>query len=155
MRFIFSLFTLGAGLFLSSCDKSRIFEENKELEKFSWTSNNRLLFEFDVKDQSQTCNMYINIRNNSSYPYSNLFLFLDTRYPDGKVSRDTLECLLADEQGNWLGKGSGDVIDNQIPFKRNFRFKQKGRYKFFMEQAMRVSPLEGVIAAGIRIEKSE
>ena len=138
-----------------SCDKSRIYEENRELDKFNWASNNRLLFEFDVKDPQQTCNMIINIRNTSAYPSSNLFLFLDTRYPDGKVSRDTLECILADEQGNWLGKGSGDVIDSQIPFKKNFRFKQKGHYKFFMEQAMRVNPLTGIMAAGIRLEKTE
>lgn len=139
---------------LSSCDDHRIFEENKILSESRWFSKNPLVFEFDVLDPSQTCNMFINVRNASSYPYSNLFLFLDTRYPDGKVSRDTLECVLADEKGNWLGKGKGDVIDSQIPFRKYFKFKQKGHYKFFMQQAMRVDPLPGIMAAGIRVEKN-
>jgi gliding motility-associated lipoprotein GldH len=139
---------------LTSCDEKRVYEENIELEHFKWATNNVLRFEFNINDTTMPCNMYINIRNTSEYPYSNLFLFLDTKYPDGKVSRDTLECILADDLGNWFGKGTGDVIDNQIPFRKNTRFRQKGTYKFYVEQAMRVNPLQGVGAAGIRIEKS-
>lgn len=154
MKILLPTFCILGFFIFTSCDNRRIFEDNVQINKSDWYSNKGLVFEFDVTNQTPLCNMYINIRNNASYRYSNLFLFLDTRYPDGKVSRDTLECILADDSGNWLGKGKGDVIDNQIPFKKNFRFKQQGRYKFYIQQAMRVNPLPGIQATGIRIEKS-
>ncbi len=79
---------------------------------------------------------------------------MDTKYPDGFVSRDTLECILADESGAWLGDGSGDIFDNQILFKKNFKMKQKGNYVFVLEQGMRVENLPMIMDVGIRLEKT-
>jgi gliding motility-associated lipoprotein GldH len=98
-------------------------------------------------------NVYINIRNASGYAYSNLYLFLDTKYPNNSMSRDTIECILADPSGKWLGDGSGDIWDNQILFKKNVRFKQIGTYKFRYEQAMRMPKLPMIMDVGLRIEK--
>jgi gliding motility-associated lipoprotein GldH len=79
---------------------------------------------------------------------------LQTRYPQGTYSKDTLECILADQTGKWLGDGSGDIWDNQILFRKNFKFKRKGKYVFSLEQAMRLENLPQILDVGIRIEKS-
>ena len=86
------------------------------------------------------------------YAYRNLYLFLTTRLPNNNRTRDTLELILADPQGNWLGKGFGALHDNQILVRRNLSFPLAGRYTFSLQQAMRQDVLEGVADVGIRIE---
>jgi gliding motility-associated lipoprotein GldH len=137
----------------SSCDTRRVYEENKEIPEHTWSNKNIVPFTVDIKDTLSLHNVYINIRNAGDYTYSNIYLFLNTSYPDGKMSRDTVECILADNNGRWLGKGSGDVWDNQVLFKRGVRFKQAGIYKFTYEQAMRVESLPQIMDVGLRIEK--
>ncbi len=92
-------------LFFTSCDNKRIFEENRDLPETGWDSSNALKFDVSILDPATPANFYINVRNADGYPYSNLYLFVKTKFPDGKVSHDTLECILADDKGKWIGKG--------------------------------------------------
>ncbi len=138
---------------LISCDSKRVYEENIDIPDYIWDVNNPVYFDVQIDDTVSLHNIYINIRNASGYGYSNIYLFLDTKYPDNTISRDTIECILADPSGKWLGNGSGDIWDNQILFKKNVRFKQKGKYNFRYEQAMRTPKLPMIMDVGLRIEK--
>lgn len=140
-------------LALSSCDSKRVFEENKAIEKRSWKATNRLEFSVSINDITVPYNMYLNIRNGMDYPYSNIYLFLKTTFPDGKFSRDTIECKLADYDGRWLGSGIGSVKFNKFLFQKGVYFPQKGKYNFEFEQAMRVNVLNGITDLGLRIER--
>ncbi len=144
---------LGFLLALSSCDSSMVYEKNKEILKDGWDKSDIAKFNTEIKDNSIPYNFYINIRNTNDYPFSNLFLFVKTLFPDGKFSVDTVECYLADLDGKWLGNASGRLIDNRILFKKNVLFPMKGMYSFEFEQAMRVDKLKGIEDFGIRIEK--
>ena len=141
--------------FFISCDKHRVFEENKEIPDNVWNMDNKLIFEVNITDTLSNHNFFINIRNADSYPYSNLFLFVTTGFPNGKMSRDTVECTLADQNGNWLGDGLGDLWDNKILFKQGVRFPLKGKYTFEFEQAMRIENLPMIVDEGLRIEKEQ
>jgi len=142
-------------LFFSSCDSKRIFEENKKIPENGWSISNVLKFDVDITNTAMPTNFYINVRNADGYPYNNLFLFIKTTFPDGKLSNDTLECILADENGKWLGSGMGDIYDNQIPFKRNVRFPVAGKYTFEIQQGMRTDVIPLIMDVGLRIEKAE
>jgi gliding motility-associated lipoprotein GldH len=148
------LFIIG-GLFilLSSCDSKRVYEQNVDIPENIWDKDKPVYFDVPITDTVSLHNVYINIRNASGYGYSNIYLFLDTKYPNNTISRDTIECILADPSGKWLGDGSGDIWDNQILFKKNVRFKQTGTYKFRYEQAMRMPKLPMIMDVGLRIEK--
>lgn len=140
---------------LSSCDQNRLYEENKTIPDNLWDKSNIVSFEVDVQDTITPHHFYINVRNADGYPYSNLFMFITTKFPNGKIAKDTLECILADDKGKWLGDGLGDIWDNQIPFKKNVRFPLKGKYIFELEQAMRVDQLPLIMDVGLRIERRE
>jgi gliding motility-associated lipoprotein GldH len=148
----FALFLLLPTFFIS-CDSKRVFEENKEISDVIWDANEKISFEVPITDTTTPNNLFINVRNADDYPYSNLYLFITTTFPNGKLSKDTLECILADDQGNWLGSGLGDLWDNQIPFKKNVRFPVSGKYTFEIEQAMRKDKLPLIVDVGLRIEK--
>ena len=138
---------------LFACDSKRIFEQNIEIPNGIWNAKNIARFEVIIADTSSPHNFYINVRNAGAYPYSNLFLFLETEFPDKVYARDTIECILADNSGRWLGDGSGDIWDNRILFKKGVRFRKAGKYIFTLEQAMRVQNLPMIMDVGIRIEK--
>ena len=142
-------------VFLSSCDRSVVFEKNVKLPENRWEMNNIIKLDAEIKDTISLHNIYINVRNAGGYQFSNLYLFLNTRTPAGEEARDTIELTLADERGKWLGNGSGDIWDNRILLKSKFRFPVSGIYHFEMQQAMRVNPLPQIMDAGMRIEKVE
>lgn len=143
------------GLFFSACDDNRIFEENTEIPDNTWSSSNVLKFDVSIVDTKTPTNFYINVRNADGYPYNNLFLFIKTTFPSGKMSNDTLECVLADEKGKWLGSGMGDIYDNQIPFKKNVLFPEAGKYTFEIQHGMRTEHVPLIMDVGLRIEKAE
>ena len=140
---------------LSSCDGSRVYEKNLKIPDYNWDQQHVLSFLADVKDTSGYHTIYLNVRNSGSYRFSNLFVFINTRLPQGQLQRDTVECILASPDGQWLGDGLGDIWDNRILFKEHVRFPQPGEYRFDLIQAMRVNPLPGIMDVGIRIEKEK
>ena len=138
---------------LQSCDSKRFFEENKSIEKSVWNSKDKAIFTVLITDILSSYDFSINLRNSGNYQYSNIYLFLKTVFPDGKIARDTIECQLADYEGKWLGSGISNIKFNRFLFQKGVRFPQKGQYVFEVEQAMRVSDLKGISDIGIRIEK--
>ncbi|MBK9636314.1 MAG: gliding motility lipoprotein GldH [Bacteroidetes bacterium] len=147
------LFLFGISMLLVSCDSSVVYEENIKIENNAWSSEKPLVFQVNIKDTTVGHNVYINLRNASHYPFSNIFIFMNTTLPNGQLDRDTLEIMLASKDGKWLGNGLGDIWDNRILFKRNVSFPMPGEYRFELIQAMRLDPLPGIMDGGIRIEK--
>jgi gliding motility-associated lipoprotein GldH len=106
-----------------------------------------------LEDTVNIYKFYLNLRHTTSYRYANIYLFINTTFPDGTAARDTVECILADPSGKWVGKGISNILDNQVLLRRGLRFPQKGKYIFEFEQAMREPELEGVMDIGLRITR--
>jgi len=153
LHIIYFIFLTTLVISFASCDKYRFYEKNKEIKDGVWNRSEVIRFEVPVNDTLFRYNFFVNIRNSTDYGFANLFLFLNTIYPDHKISRDTLECLLADREGKWYGHGMGDIKTCRIMIKKGLRFPQKGLYAFEFEQGMRVENLKGIHDIGLRIEK--
>ena len=150
MRKLIVLFVL-VTLFVA-CDNSRVFEKNYEIKNQTWETGHRLKFEVDITDTISNYNFLLNLRNNEAYPYSNFYFFFHTYFPNGKIAKDTIKCVLADPTGKWFGSQAGDIIDNQILFKYKSQFPMAGKYYFEVEQAMREEKLPSILDIGLRIE---
>jgi gliding motility-associated lipoprotein GldH len=136
-----------------SCNKNVVFSEYTKIPEEGWKTANKLSYTVDITDNKPYHNVFLTVRHADSYPFSNLFVFLTTTYPDGKKSVDTLECILANKKGEWQGDGAGDLWDNKIPLKQNLMFPQAGKYTFTFEQGMRQDPLPLIMDFGMVIEK--
>ena len=147
-------------VFLSACDSAKIFEENIALEKNVWSVENHLKFQVEITDTVSDINLIMNIRHSAHYPFSNLWVFVKTTNPAGTQRIDTLECVLAEKDGKWIGSGIGDIWDVQIPFKTQ-TYINPGDYTFEIEQAMRygdkarIEQLPEIMNVGLRIEKKQ
>lgn len=140
---------------LFSCDPKKEFETYKPLASDGWHKDSLVVFPVAFTDTVGHHNLLLNVRNNSDYAYSNLWLFITIESPSGTLLTDTVEFQLADPSGKWYGSGIGDLFDNQFMYKENIFFPEKGEYKFSIQQGMRANKLEGIRDVGIRIEKRD
>jgi gliding motility-associated lipoprotein GldH len=138
-----------------SCDRNKVYEEYTEIKDYNWQSKDAVRFEFEIDDTASLHNVYINVRHANMYQFNNLWLFVKSSAPNGQTNVDTVECVLADNSGKWLGDGMGDIWDIQIPWRMGVRFPVKGKYIVEYKQGMRVDVLPGIMDVGLRVEKAE
>lgn len=141
-------------LSLCGCNQNTLFEKNVTIYNALWNKFEIISFDVNIEDTAAKYNFFINVRNKTDYDYANLYLFMNTKYPSGDISRDTIECFLADNNGKWFGKGWGKYRFLSLPLGNHIKFPQKGLYTFSFEQAMRTDTLHNISDIGIRIEKS-
>lgn len=153
-----SLLLFVVTLLFFSCDKKRVFDEYKSVGK-AWNKDSIVSFDLPEVDITKPYNLYVNIRDNSDYPFNNLFLIVSMEQPDKITKVDTLEYAMADEEGNLLGDGFTDIKESKLVYKERMKFKA-GKYKLHIRQAVRqtgkvtgVEKLEGITEVGFRIEK--
>ncbi len=138
---------------LTSCNSPVIFTDTAVMPEKTWLLSNVPAFTIPVNDSISTSDISFNIRTGSDYPFRNIWLFVTAVSPDGKSLTDTLEYELADEKGNWFGKGFGDIHELTLPYKQNVFFPFKGSYQFKVQHGMRSGDLIGVYDFGLRVEK--
>tara|TARA_B110001454_G_C12573451_1_gene372930 strand:+ start:225 stop:716 length:492 start_codon:yes stop_codon:yes gene_type:complete len=148
-------------LCLVACDANRVYDSYVSISNQSWEKEKAISFSFNVKDTIQQRDLFINIRNNNSYAFSNLFLITELNFPNGKKIVDTLEYEMADSTGRFLGAGFTEIKENKLFYKEKVVFPTMGYYKISISQAMRkngeidgVLALEGITEVGFRIEKN-
>ena len=138
-----------------SCSFNTMYDETVAIEGGNWPQDKAARFDVNISDTLANLNFFVNIRNDNSYRYSNLYVFLTTHFPNGNITRDTIELLLADESGKWLGKGWGRIKEHKIGLKENLRFPLSGKYIFLLQHAMRDDTLTGITDVGLIFEKTD
>ena len=146
------LATIMVMLAMASCT-SNSFNKRTVIPEAEWRPEDRIAFDVDIDDTLSGYVFGIGLRHLENYRYSNLFVFLHTRMPNGNVTHDTIECTLATPEGRWIGKGSGSMRDLLVPLNEGLRFPLTGTYHFEIEQAMREPVLRGISDIGLYIEK--
>jgi gliding motility-associated lipoprotein GldH len=153
--FIYNIALLLIFLVFNGCDNQAIYDQSIPIKDEIWNRDNVLEFQVEIQDSIRPNDFYIQLRNTTDYPYSNLYFFLDTEFPNGEIIRDTIQCILAEPNGKWIGEGLGKIKSNRILLRNNVRFPYSGYYLFRVEHAMRVVDLAGIADFGIRIELAD
>lgn len=135
-----------------SCSDSYVYNGYVSIPHEKWHADSVASFRVPIADTLTHYNLYVNLRNTTDYPFQNLYLFIDITAPNGAFVRDTMECMLADDHGKWLGKGKGAIRDNRFLYRQNVRFGATGEYLVTIQQGMRVDELKGVSEVGFRME---
>jgi len=145
---------------ITSCSDNYVLDTYKSMPNSEWHKDSIVSFEFNPIDTISKNNIFINLRNNNDYTYSNLFLIVGIDFPNNYKVVDTLEYEMADVEGKFLGEGLTDLKENKLEFKTNVNFPSTGTYNISIQQAMRksgdvegIETLKGVVDVGIQIEK--
>ncbi len=159
MRSVLLILAISAVVY--SCDTEMVKSEFRATDGGAWNKDNSIEFSFSEMDTVQRHNMFINVRNDATFAYSNLFLIAELEFPTGETVKDTLQYEMALPDGTWLGKGYGSIKENKLWYKENIVFPTSGVYNLRISQAMRkngsvngVVNLEGITDVGFEIERS-
>ncbi|MVZ65848.1 gliding motility lipoprotein GldH [Sphingobacterium sp. DK4209] len=140
-------------LLVSSCQDGYFFEKNIDIPNQSWEYKNKPAFEVQITDKNVKFDVYVNLRHNAYYPFSNIYLLLHEK---GKGLKDTAyrhEIKLAELDGRWTGRSAGNLYEQSVLIKESYSFPDTGKYKFSIEQNMRENPLHGVNDVGLKLIK--
>lgn len=148
--------------FLISCGNDIEFTAYKTLKNSSWTAYEKVNINFKIEDTISPKNLFINIRNNQEYSYSNLYVITNLKFPNGTEVVDTLQYEMTNKNGEFLGNGISSIKENKLFYKESKVFPMKGNYEFSVYHAMRkqgeiepIENLQGIQDIGLSIEKIE
>jgi gliding motility-associated lipoprotein GldH len=141
---------------LSSCGKMDAYENNITIPQYKWASSFEPEFSFEITDTTSLYRSYLLLRHTHAYAYKNIWIELSTRQPGDSIFQVAkFELNLQKADGQWLGSGFSDIWEIRYPLFSDLRFRKIGTYTLRMKQIMRDDPLENIMSAGIRIEKTQ
>lgn len=121
-----------------------------------WNRKTTQKYNLNVSDNQNPKNIIFVVRNNDTYPYSNIRFVVDFKdLQTKKTETDTLNYILAKPNGEWLGTGFGDTKETLFLYKVNYKFPKNGKYEINVQQAMRNDNLPGVEDLGVKVETAK
>ncbi len=137
-------------LMFLGCTHSNLIDSNVNMSENKWIYTAPIREKFEVKDNKQGYEIYFKLRHTAAYRYSNMYVFFRLK-GEGFKKSIRYEFKLAKQDGQWLGKGSGDLFTHDFPLLKNYHFPKAGKYEIEIEQNMRDNPLIGISDVGLTV----
>ncbi len=157
------LFIVVFAIIFLGCNNNIIYSEFINHGE-SWSLNKKVKFTIDrnLFTTENDYNIYIHLRNNNEYQYSNIFLIGTIKDSINIIEKDTLEYEMANSEGKWLGKGFLSLKESKLWWKRKYNFSEVNSIIFEIDQVIRRNgnqfpdkDLKGIVDIGLSIEKSK
>lgn len=147
--FIVSLSLLGL---LNSCSESPYFEKVYSFPGNEWKLSQKPQFNVEIDDTNALYGFVLTLRTTTEYKFNNLWIFWNTKTPDGQNVREPFEIKMVRPDGTWIGKNSGTIIENQITF-RPRKISSKGKYVFTLEQGITQDKIGELLDVDLTVTK--
>ena len=137
---------------LIGCQTNSIYSEYQAIAEDGWHADSVLQYRWTVEETNAAYEVLLTLRHTTQYPYQNLWLFVDEYKGHMLLHRDTIEAMMADDYGRWLGKG---IKRYELPLQYDTqrRFFHSGEYTFRIQQGMRTEWLQGITDVGLVIRE--
>ena len=149
-----NILILIVSLLLVGCQGDIVYTVFKSLPNVGWEADSSLCYQPLIADSILNCQMLITIRHTDAYPYQNLWLFVDIQKDSVPLTRDTIECYMANERGEWLGGGLS-IHELPLLYSDNYQFTNSGEHQISITQGMREDTLVGIKEVGVKIIRNE
>lgn len=150
MRYLIGILLFGC---MVSCNQGEVYYEFRFIPQNEWSKNQEVYFSLDSAAINPHHNYAISIEitHNISYSYKNLFLYIDHTLQDSLSVRDTLECVLVDDLGKWLGSGNGATRQLSLLYKTNQNIDTTLHNEITIRHAMQDLQLKGIEKIGLKL----
>ena len=148
-----SLLCLFTAWVLAACDAHTVYHAYLPIPQKGWGKSDTLFFQVPINDSLLVLDLTAGVRNESSYPYQNLYLFISHNLEDStRWETDTLEFALTNKEGRWTGTGWGSLYHSVLPMK-SAGIRHAGKYTIKVTHGMKDELLKGISDVGILIKK--
>jgi gliding motility-associated lipoprotein GldH len=139
---------------MAGCNTNNLIDTNVEMPQRNWSYVEKVKAVVDIKDNTKAFALKFKLRHTADYRYSNIYILMHMSGPGlPKITR-RYQYKLAETDGQWLGKGSGNLYTYVLPLLSEYHFPQAGNYTIEIEQNMRDNPLREISDAGIIVAGS-
>tara|TARA_Y100000768_G_scaffold50051_1_gene32620 strand:- start:671 stop:1153 length:483 start_codon:yes stop_codon:yes gene_type:complete len=145
-------------LFIVSCgDNNTVFLDYQDVDGV-WEKQNEIKFSFNSDKESIT-DVSLLLRNDFSYPFSNIYLITSIKNND-RVVFDTINYSFKDNNSKWYNFKSSRINNSKITIKKKFKILP-GEFEFSVKHSIRyldsITPqikLDGILDIGLMVENS-
>lgn len=136
-----------------SCNGDKAYYQYRQIERGEWHRDSLLLFTTDSLFQLEGPSLAISleITSNNRYPYRDLWMLVEQNISDTLFRADTLQILLADEKGQFLGSSAGGLHQLSVPYIRLKVDEPIRPFQVRIRHLMADDPLPGIEKAGIKV----
>ena len=120
---------------LTSCSDSDLV--NPYEFSNGWKNGEVVQFDFKGTEIKKNQNLFLILRHNKNYSFSNIFLITEMKFENDSIKRDTLEYRLSEKNGKWLGKTRLSIVEHTLPFKKNLEILKDSTYSITITNSMR------------------
>lgn len=140
--------------FLVSCESAPTFEKSYVFDNKEWKQDVKPSFTVDIKDASKEYDFVLTLRTTTEYKFSNLWVYMNTKTPNGEKAREPFELKITNPDGSWIGNKTGTIVENSLNFKRR-KLPLKGKYTFVLEQGITESKIDQVLDIGLVVTEAK
>lgn len=145
-----------SGLILSviSCQKGTSYHHSTVFKEKGWDMNDAVCFSDSLPSNTpDRVHLELNLRHSNNYPYQNLWLYIQTATSDSLIRNDSVNWILANPNGRWLGSGWGSFYNISYRLPDLFFPENDSSHWFRIEisHGLRDSLLTGLADLGLRI----
>lgn len=130
-------------LFIYSCGPTVVHSDKLEVGK-QWSYGDALVSSYMVEDTTKKYDLALKLNHDLEYEYQNIYLNVETTFPDGKKTKNPLSLDLSNKIGIWLGKCGSKDCEITFSLQDDFRFKSLGKHDFSIAQFSREDQLKGI-----------
>lgn len=149
-----SLLLLFTAWCITACNQHTVYHSYQSIPYKGWEKSDTLFFQVPITDSlPTTLQLFAEVRNGSDYQHQNLYLIISNNLSDSlTIKTDTIEFVLTDKTGKWIGAGWGSLYQSVKPLGTALT-TQPGTYTFKIVHGMKNELLPGINNIGIRIER--
>jgi gliding motility-associated lipoprotein GldH len=137
----------------TSCNKNRIFSEQKDLPNRRWEKNNALVFNPEISDTSKSYNFYFSLRHVYGFQPAGFKIKVEMSVPSGQVMIKTFPISFFDNKKHLLSDCSGDYCDLETLIEEGYKFTETGKYQFKILYDMEAKAIPNIMQVGLIIGK--
>jgi gliding motility-associated lipoprotein GldH len=142
---------------MQGCLQSPYYQKQYSIPSGGWGTQIKPTFKFKISDTNTKYSIYFVIRHTDRYPFSNIWLKIYTKKPgESKYDTARIEVPLADPAGKWLGRGMGEIWEQQMPITHDGDreiLRRSGDWEIIIDQNMRLPKVPEILQIGLRVER--
>ena len=92
--------------FTSCTNENVVISEYVDIIDSNFSYLDTISFEVAIDDTVSNHNVFLQLRTSTNYKWSNMLVFSDIDFPNGKTRTDTFQVFITDNMGHWMGNKS-------------------------------------------------
>lgn len=146
------LFVATASLFFA-CN-NYVAKDFKKFDDLVWNREDIKEFVIDIPSDTITADVLLHVRYASGFVFQNLTLAIEETDPTGQTQVIPATYKLRNDNGDYIGDGSGDIWDIVFPLKQRIKLA-RGTYRYRIGHTMPQDKLMMIMELGITAEPSK